>query len=431
MSEHERSYFTTTALVTPIYAKPTSKSKVKLYVVKRRKLRVLESSRTCEGLFLKTPGGWAQVTGTLKLPVWCIDWERQTWRKAEEAIVENNLVRLRRHLDFTGIIERGSESLLSFACRGAMTDCVKLLLENRADPNHFNTFYMTPPHFVLSASWRPHQRLEILKLLESAGSDLQAQCAFGWSLLHRAAWARFPAALAYLKPRVDGGLRTLIPYESVHTGCTALCVAQIQQCNASASLLIDQLPRGKCLALDLDLTLILGESGLEMENPDFTFQCGDHGVYSVKIRPHVAEFLDFCGNWFDSVCLFTAGTCDYAEAILERIDPERIIQRRRYRDSCEKKSYRKDLTRLWDDLSTIVLLDDRHTSAFPGQEDNLIQISRWNGEQDDTALRDMIPILAELVLSDDFPMFLKHRKETLRKNSTGSIDTALDSPNAG
>jgi TFIIF-interacting CTD phosphatase-like protein len=88
---------------------------------------------------------------------------------------------------------------------------------------------------------------------------------------------------------------------------------------------------------------------------------------------------------------------------------------------------------LWDDLSTIVLLDDRHTSAYPGQEDNLIQISRWNGEQDDTALRDMIPILADLVLSDDFPMFLKHRKETLRKSSTGSIDTALDSPkyNAG
>jgi len=418
----------------PLYAKPSSDSKVKLYVSKRRKLDVLQSILNHEGLFLNTPGGYAQVTGTIQLPKWCAHWERQTWMCAEEAIVNNNLSALKHHLDFTGIIERECDSLLSFACQGAMTDCVKMLLEHRADPNHCNTFDMTPPHFALSASWKPYDRLEIIRLLEMYGSDLNMQCAFGWSLLHRAAWARFPAALAYLKSRVDGTMLTSIPYESVHSGCSALCVAQIQKCTSSSSFLLDQLPIGKCIALDLDQTLILGESGLEMEDPDFKFQCGDHGMYCVKIRPFVAEFLEFCGNWFDSVCLFTAGTCDYAETILERIDPERVIQRRRYRDSCEANSYRKDLTWLWNDLSTIVLVDDRHTSSFPGQEDNLIQISRWNGQPDDTALRDMIPVLAELVLSDDFPMFLKHRKQILRKNSTNgdmSLEGKTNAPNAG
>jgi len=436
MSANE--YFTTTALITPLRSNASTESNVKTWIVKRRKLRILESKRTCEGLFLKTPGGWAQMTGSIKLPKWCVSWENQTWREAEEAIVDNNLPKLRQHLDFTGVIERGTESLLTFACQGAVIDCVKLLLDYRADPNHFNTFYMTPSHFALSASWKPHDRLEILKLLELYGGDLNVQCAFGWSLLHRAAWARFPAALNFLKPRVDGSLRTSIPYESVHDGCTALCIAQIQQCIASSNVLMDQLPKGKCIVLDLDQTLILGESGLDMEDPDFTFQCGDHGMYSVNVRPHVSDFLNFCGNWFSSVCLFTAGTCNYAENILERIDPEKVVQRRRYRDSCEQKSYRKDLTWLWDDLSTIVLVDDRHTSSYSGQEDNLIQISRWNGEQDDTALRDMIPVLAELVLSDDFPRFLRLRKQTLRKSSNGSDysssseeETNAPAPNAG
>merc|ERR1719499_1712117 len=231
-----------------------------------------------------------------------------------------------------------------------------------------NSFYMTPPHFVLSASWKPHERLDILRLLESHGCDMNLQCAFGWSLLHRAAWVRFPAAISFLKSRVDANLRTSITYESVHEGCKAICVAQIQKCPSSASLLVDQLPKGKCIALDLDQTLILGESGLDMEDPDFSFQCGEHGLYSVKVRPYVSEFLEFCDSWFDSVCLFTAGTCDYAEHILDRIDPERKITRRRYRGSCEPNSYLKDLTCLWEDLSSIVLVDDRPTSSYPGQE---------------------------------------------------------------
>ena len=61
----------------PLYAKPSSDSKVKLYVSKRRKLDVLESILNHEGLFLNTPGGYAQVTGTIQLPKWCAHWERQ------------------------------------------------------------------------------------------------------------------------------------------------------------------------------------------------------------------------------------------------------------------------------------------------------------------------------------------------------------------
>ena len=50
-------------------------------------------------------------------------------------------------------------------------------------------------------------------------------------------------------------------------------------------------------------------------------------------RPYVNRFLkDISKNW--EVVIFTAGTKEYADIILNELDKENYITRRLYRDSC-------------------------------------------------------------------------------------------------
>ena len=72
----------------------------------------------------------------------------------------------------------------------------------------------------------------------------------------------------------------------------------------------------KLLILDLDETLIHAtETKLERE-PDFTV-----GQYFVYRRPFLAEFLRFCFVNF-TVAVWTTGTKNYAESIVENIFAE-------------------------------------------------------------------------------------------------------------
>ena len=52
---------------------------------------------------------------------------------------------------------------------------------------------------------------------------------------------------------------------------------------------------------------------------------------SIKLRPYLDMALDFLGKYYE-ICVFTAGTQDYADACLDYIDPDRqIIKHRLYR----------------------------------------------------------------------------------------------------
>lgn len=58
--------------------------------------------------------------------------------------------------------------------------------------------------------------------------------------------------------------------------------------------------------------------------------------------------------------MFTAGLKDYADWILNDLDPHNYISKRYYRDSCtfRRGSYLKDLKRLKRDLSKTVIVDN-------------------------------------------------------------------------
>jgi CTD small phosphatase-like protein 2 len=72
------------------------------------------------------------------------------------------------------------------------------------------------------------------------------------------------------------------------------------------------------LVLDLDETLVHYK-----ENPE------DNDGHLLLIRPGVAEFLDEMCSYYE-VVIFTAAMQDYADWVLDQIDPGKRIEHRLY-----------------------------------------------------------------------------------------------------
>ena len=101
---------------------------------------------------------------------------------------------------------------------------------------------------------------------------------------------------------------------------------------------------------------------------------------SIKMRPFLDMALDFLAKFYE-ICVFTAGTQDYADAALDFIDPERqIIKHRLYRQHCVNPVhgvYVKDLRIIRDrELKDIVIVDNSIIS-FAYQFDNGIPIKAF------------------------------------------------------
>mmetsp|Transcript_72404 Transcript_72404/g.84107 ORF Transcript_72404/g.84107 Transcript_72404/m.84107 type:complete len:265 (+) Transcript_72404:49-843(+) len=158
------------------------------------------------------------------------------------------------------------------------------------------------------------------------------------------------------------------------------------------------------LAIDLDETLVYAQSlprkggvpaGMKY---DVLVEDGDQLIV-VRLRPYLREFLEFVSERFEAI-LFTAGLSSYADPLLARVDPEgRLLRRhlRLYRQHCADMSGKKvkDLGLLGRPLHRIALLDNTPTT-YAFQPRNGIPIVSWYGEEKDTALLDMMPLLQKL-----------------------------------
>jgi RNA polymerase II subunit A small phosphatase-like protein len=128
------------------------------------------------------------------------------------------------------------------------------------------------------------------------------------------------------------------------------------------------------LVLDLDETLVFARAG------------------PVVLRPHVHEFLDAVSAEFDEVAVFTAGTREYAEPIIDALG---IVGRRLYRDACTPVAggaYAKDLRRLVSerDLARTLLVDNMPVS-YSLQPWCGVPIVGFDGtDSDDRALMDVL-----------------------------------------
>ncbi|KAJ3432604.1 scp1-like small phosphatase 4-related [Anaeramoeba flamelloides] len=118
----------------------------------------------------------------------------------------------------------------------------------------------------------------------------------------------------------------------------------------------------------------------EKEEEKVNYNYEQHTIY-VQKRPHLKTFLETCSQLFE-VVVFTAGTKEYADIILDELDPNKeLISHRLYRDSCkevEQDMYVKDLGLLGRDLDRVLIIDDLPYS-YSLQPQNAIPIEKFCG----------------------------------------------------
>ena len=137
------------------------------------------------------------------------------------------------------------------------------------------------------------------------------------------------------------------------------------------------------LVLDLDETLI------------HYFQVDDDGKW--LIRPYTEKFLAELSQYYEIV-IFTAALQNYADWVIDQIDPDNYIKYRLYRQHALPwgSIYIKDLTRIGRDISRMIIVDNV-AENFQLQPDNGIYISSWFDDVNDVALLQLMPILIEIV----------------------------------
>ena len=89
----------------------------------------------------------------------------------------------------------------------------------------------------------------------------------------------------------------------------------------------------KTLVLDMDETLLHAKFAKD-DDADFSFVLQSEKQrldVNIKIRPYFDMTLDYLAKFYE-ICVFTAGTQEYADACLDNLDPDRqIIKHRLYR----------------------------------------------------------------------------------------------------
>lgn len=123
-----------------------------------------------------------------------------------------------------------------------------------------------------------------------------------------------------------------------------------------------------------------------------------------NIRPYCKEILE-CANRYFEVCVFTASNQDYADTILDYIDPTgELIQHRFYRESCIKTTdnfYVKDLRIFQNvDLKDLILVDNA-VYSFSLQLDNGIPVTPFKEDPEDDEFKHLIPHLEKCAKAED------------------------------
>ncbi|KAE8631684.1 hypothetical protein XENTR_v10001276 [Xenopus tropicalis] len=166
------------------------------------------------------------------------------------------------------------------------------------------------------------------------------------------------------------------------------------------------------LVLDLD-EILVDSSLLPLTGADFTFLIPFQDTYYkvyVKLRPHAMEFLETLCKVYE-IFVFTTAKKEYAEKILDLLDPQKkLIRHRLFQDQClcVEGHYVKDLGILQRDLAKTVALDTApHT--IPYHLANRIPIQSWKGSKKDRGLLSLLSTLEKMTLVDDVRLVISHQ----------------------
>ncbi|KAJ3449771.1 ctd nuclear envelope phosphatase [Anaeramoeba flamelloides] len=169
------------------------------------------------------------------------------------------------------------------------------------------------------------------------------------------------------------------------------------------------------LVLDLDETLIhSNQIRLPGLNYDFTVSLKvkeAQTMFYVYKRPHVSEFLSQISKWFNIV-IYTSSVQEYADPIIDFLDPNGYIKDRLYRCNCEQMSrnWIKDLSCVTNNFKKCVLVDNSPL-AFSRNWKNGIQIKTWFGNPLDRELVKLLTFLDALRSLKDVRHILEYRKD--------------------
>ena len=166
------------------------------------------------------------------------------------------------------------------------------------------------------------------------------------------------------------------------------------------------------LVLDLDETLI-----------SFKFTEFNQGLGKLHLRPGLEEFLEEIKKYFE-IIVFTSGTKDYAEAILNIIEQKnnsKYFDGLLFREHTTLigKKYIKDLSKLGRDLSKTIIVDNLPQS-FKFQRENGILINSFYGyNMNDRALFELKRILINIYKEKkDVRSSINKYKEDIMRNVT-------------
>ena len=147
------------------------------------------------------------------------------------------------------------------------------------------------------------------------------------------------------------------------------------------------------LVIDLDETLIHSDFDNELNEEyqkilQFNHE-GESIMFSLFLRPGLQDFLNYIKEYFE-VIIFTASRKEYADCILNYLDPENnIISYRLYREDCisiKNKVFIKDLRILRNRTLNKLILIDNSFYSFSNQPNNGILISSFYDNQRDIEL---------------------------------------------
>ena len=165
------------------------------------------------------------------------------------------------------------------------------------------------------------------------------------------------------------------------------------------------------LVLDLDETLV------------HFFFTPSGGTF--LIRPFCFKFLEDMSKLFE-IIIFTAATKDYADSILDVLDPnKKLINYRLYRHHttiCEI-TFVKDLTKLGRNLNRCIIIDNL-ADNFKLQPNNGIQCGTWTDDMKDTQLNDLNIILTQIIEKkpNDIKIIIKKLNDEVNKKLKNNIN---------
>ncbi|KAL4444472.1 hypothetical protein ABPG74_016765 [Tetrahymena malaccensis] len=154
----------------------------------------------------------------------------------------------------------------------------------------------------------------------------------------------------------------------------------------------------KTLVLDLDETLITS-SVLEFKSADLKIKVnlpnGKGKNVWVKFRPGVQNFLNEMNELYELI-IFTSSIKEYANAVIDFLDCESLVNVRIFRENCSIDSsgnLYKDLTKLNRNLGEIIIIDNQ-ASQFKKNPENGIQIKDFKiDNHNDQELLNLVPFL--------------------------------------